>query len=228
MKLIDKIADRAIELLGLDFDVDFRTEENHISQIRPHLFLGARPTAEHLATLKQLNVTHVVSCLEEKHRSKVSFLDSDFETLFFPIRDSVTSDIDELFPQFFDFAESSRAGHLFVHCQVGVSRSTTLVLALLMRRERKSFYDAFKDVRSKRGHVLPNIGFASQLQRFEQRESIDSGDPSSLVRYLKEACCVPVEHDFLHEMLLKHNHDAVAALSAIFPDEFPRVIQGMR
>ena len=52
-------------------------------------------------------------------------------------------DIAEAFSQFFDFAAAATASDpeakLFVHCEVGVSRSATLVIALLMKTDGTTF-----------------------------------------------------------------------------------------
>jgi protein-tyrosine phosphatase len=169
--ILDKLADRVLSRLGLglDFSVDLR--ESFFSQITPTLYLGARPNRERVQELKGAGVTHVVSCLMEDERSQMAFLQQDFHHLFLGVHDGMHRDIAGMFSQFFDFAAAAAASDpkakLFVHCEVGVSRSAALVIALLMKTEGMSFFDAFCRVRSKRFQVLPNIGFASQLQRLE-------------------------------------------------------------
>jgi hypothetical protein len=119
---------------------------------------------------------------------------------------------------------------LFVHCEVGVSRSATLVTALLMKTEGLSFFEAVSEVRSKRNQVLPNIGFASQLQRLEHELEPSSVNrvPSSLAQYLHQICNAPVEIDLLQSALERHDYDAPAALQTVFGGEIPRVVQGVR
>ena len=93
-----------------------------------------------------------------------------------------------------------------------------------------SFFDAFCRVRAKRFQVLPNIGFASQLQRLEhelQPRSV-TRVPSSLAQYLHRICNAPVEIELLQSALERHRYDAAAALRTIFGGEIPRVVQGVR
>lgn len=54
-------------------------------------------------------------------------------------------------------------GTVLVHCQAGISRSSTIVTAYLMRRNGISREEAFEMVRRVRGHVKPNAGFWDQL-----------------------------------------------------------------
>ena len=229
MTILGKIADRVIALLGLDFDPEIGLQTDHANRIRDDLYLGSRPTPQHVQTLKEYGVTHVVSCLEERERDGVAFLQREFQTLFLPARDSIDENIASTFPTLFEFASEIAHGEaLFIHCQAGVSRSATLAIALLIERERRPFFETFVDVRSRRSRALPNIGFASQLERFEQERVTNTNELSSLTRYLCEMCHAPVEKQLLQTMLENHDYDAFSAISAIFGDDFPRVIQGVR
>jgi protein-tyrosine phosphatase len=231
---LHKLADRLLSRLGLglDFSVDLR--ESFFSEINGTLYLGARPNQERVQELKGAGVTHVVSCLVEDDRSQMAFLQQDFHHLFLGVHDGMQQDIAGTFAQFFDFAAAAAASDpdakLFVHCEVGVSRSATLAIALLMKTEALSFFDALCRVRSKRFQVLPNIGFASQLQRLEhelQPHTVASA-PSSLAQYLHRVCNAPVEIEVLQSALERHQYDAPAALRTIFGGEIPRVVQGVR
>ncbi|MFW2387985.1 MAG: dual specificity protein phosphatase family protein [Polyangiales bacterium] len=232
--ILDKLADRLLARLGLglNFSVDLR--ESFFSEINRALYLGARPNQERVQELKGAGVTHVVSCLMEDDRSQMAFLQQDFHHLFLGVHDGMHQNIAETFSQFFDFAEaatnSDANAKLFVHCEVGVSRSATLVIALLMKTETMSFFDALCRVRSKRFQVLPNIGFASQLQRLEHelQPSSVASVPSSLAQYLHQVCNAPVEIEVLQSALERHGYDAPAALRTIFGGEIPRVVQGVR
>ena len=234
MKALGKLADRVLSRLGLsaDFSVDLR--ERFFTEITPTVYLGARPNGERVQELESAGVTHVVSCLKEEERSEMAFLQQDFDHLFLGVHDGIHQDITGTFSQFFEFAEaattSDTEAKLFVHCEVGVSRSPTLVTAWLMKTEGLSFFDAVHRVRSKRFQVLPNIGFASQLQRLEHelQPSSVANAPSSLARYLHGICNAPVEIEILESALERHDYDAPEALRRIFGGEIPRVVQGVR
>jgi len=231
---LGKVADHVLSWLGigLDFSVDLR--QSFFTEITPSLYLGARPTRERVRELKEAGITHVVSCLTDDDRSQMDFLREEFQHLFLGIYDGMDQDIEGTLSLFFDFAAAAMASDsnakLFVHCEVGVSRSATMATALLMKTEGMSFFDALRRVRSKRIQVLPNIGFASQLQRLEHelqpRSATDA--PSSLARYLHQVCNAPVEIEVLQSALEQHDYDAPAALRTIFGGEIPRVIQGSR
>jgi atypical dual specificity phosphatase len=63
----------------------------------------------------------------------------------------------------------NRGGRAVIHCVLGVSRSTSLVLAYLMKYKNMSLKHAFEMVSSKRPCVRPNPGFWRQLIDYEKR-----------------------------------------------------------
>ena len=84
--------------------------------------------------------------------------------LWIPVRDHSTQDLLIHMERACDFIEESMAlGGVLVHCWKGYSRSTTFVIAYLMRRDRRSMEEVLADVRLKR-NVLPNDNFKVQLK----------------------------------------------------------------
>lgn len=59
-------------------------------------------------------------------------------------------------------------GKVLVHCNAGVSRSSTLVIAYIMKYEQKRFNDAYMQVKSQRSSIRPNDGFERQLREYEK------------------------------------------------------------
>jgi protein-tyrosine phosphatase len=50
-------------------------------------------------------------------------------------------------------------GKVLVHCNAGVSRSSTFVIAYIMKFESLDFDSAFNKVRSVRPSIRPNVSF---------------------------------------------------------------------
>ena len=65
-------------------------------------------------------------------------------------------------------------GPVLVHCAAGVSRSASMVICYLMRRDRTSFSKTFSYVKSKRRVICPNDGFIDCLLKEELRLGIRS------------------------------------------------------
>ncbi len=221
--------DRLLRLVGLDFDLDLHSEP--FDRITAQLYLGGRPRPEGVGALKAAGITDVVSCLPASERDAMAFLERDFRARFIPVHDGIHEDLSEALPAFFAaLSEAGADGRLLVHCEVGVSRSATLAVAHVMRSTGSRFYEAFCSVRACRPQILPNIGFASQLQRFELAHHPRRGasELASLTRYLHEVCNVPGEARVVQAALEAHDFDAYAAIRSIFDGEVPRVVQGVR
>ncbi|XP_042370482.1 dual specificity protein phosphatase 19-like, partial [Plectropomus leopardus] len=58
-------------------------------------------------------------------------------------------------------------GVVLVHCNAGVSRSSSIVIGYLMLREGLSFDDAYGQVKLARPSIRPNAGFYRQLQSYK-------------------------------------------------------------
>lgn len=63
---------------------------------------------------------------------------------------------------FFSLSFIYNLGKVLVHCQMGISRSSTCAIAYLMINKKMSAADAIRTVRLRRD-ILPNVGFLEQL-----------------------------------------------------------------
>ena len=55
---------------------------------------------------------------------------------------------------------------ILVHCAAGVSRSSSFVIAYLMRDEKLPYHKAFDKVKAARKWANPNSGFRRQLIQY--------------------------------------------------------------
>lgn len=60
-----------------------------------------------------------------------------------------------------------QGGGVLVHCNAGVSRSATLVIAYIMKYQKLRFEHALDKVKSVRPSVKPNDGFLKQLRDYD-------------------------------------------------------------
>ncbi len=224
-----RAVDRVLGWVSVDLDVE--ALDRRFSPIRPGLMLGSIPGPADIPELRAAGITHVVSCLAETRRPKVAFLSDDFEQLFLDLDDTIDQDMTGALDQFGRFIASvDTNGGVLVHCRAGVSRSSSLVVAHVMATEGRSFIDAYREVRAARIRALPNVGFASQLQRLEHilEPSRRDLEVSSLAQYLHEFCAVPGEIGPLEAALQASGFDGPTALRELFGGDIPRVVQGIR
>lgn len=88
--------------------------------------------------------------------------------LYIKLNDTSGEDIISHFERAIAFIKGNDSGKTLIHCRAGISRSSTIVMAFLMREQRWSLNQAFTFVKSKRKCVAPNFGFLGQLQKFEE------------------------------------------------------------
>lgn len=150
------------------------------------LFLGGFDNARSREQLDLLGITHVLNMAEE--------LDNVFEAvegqtaegsagsggqcsairyLKINVGDTVhdAANLASHLSRVLDWIEcvrtESASNKVLVHCNLGISRSSTVVIAWLMRHYRRRYEDCFVYVRSMRCFISPNRAFIEQLKIFE-------------------------------------------------------------
>ena len=175
-----------------------------ISEIEPHLFIGNVSSSMNRDTLRDNDITAIVSLLDGPYAKwnnpENRKLVPQAHHLFVPCLDNSTMDILARMSDICDFIdrqlgnpgparssssislerhvqeehsnkpieEPSRASVL-VHCQLGVSRSSAVVIAYLMRKHRKGLDSTLCEVKEKR-KIKPSENFLDQLRVWEAVE----------------------------------------------------------
>eukprot|EP01083_Nonionella_stella_P177584 624619_1 len=146
--------------------------------IPDELYLGNSRNAADGDTLKALGITHIVNVTSNV---KNLFEADGIEYLQCVIEDSPKANINQFFEETIQFINGALADanhhKVFVHCQAGISRSASIVIAYIMNtrghgtRGIPKFEDALAFVRERRPMVHPNDGFTMQLMEYETRTS---------------------------------------------------------
>ena len=71
---------------------------------------------------------------------------------------------------------------VLVHCSSGISRSSTIVIAYLMKHRKLSLESAYDKVFRSRPIIVPNDGFFRALQRFQTQLLGIESPPDVLAR----------------------------------------------
>ena len=133
------------------------------------LYLGNIGAAEDVKNLKKLNIKAVLTVA-----AGTSFMKYDKETVenhkVIPAEDFESFDLSVFFEQAIDFIEENlKKTNVLVHCFAGVSRSSSIVIAFLMRKNAWKFEETLKFVRERRKCAYPNSSFGKQLKEFEKK-----------------------------------------------------------
>lgn len=139
--------------------------DNTPALITEHLYVGSQDcTAENV--LVQHDIRHVLS-LGVKVPLKIDY--KYIDCLDLPEID-VRPLLGKSLPYLRDCVLLKQ--NVLVHCNAGVSRTSTVAIGYLMQYENMSFDEAHKLVKTKRPAVRPNDGFRKQLEQLKPGELI--------------------------------------------------------
>ena len=130
--------------------------------IKDKLYLGNYYSATQKEELKKRGVTHILMVGYLLHE----FYPNDFEYGNIEIEDDERENIFKYFYTSINFIENSKI--CYVHCQAGISRSASIVIAYVMYKLKINFDEALKYVKDKREYIYPNNGFSLQLKDLDK------------------------------------------------------------
>jgi Leucine-rich repeat (LRR) protein len=133
--------------------VTYSWEDSIPSQVLDNVFLGGSCQAQNRRGLKTLGITHIINAA---YVTPDQYFPEEFAYLILNWEDHVKQPILNDLPKCFEFIEkSTQKGKVFVHCQAGVSRSASVVIAWLMYKRQLNFEEALTIVRRARPLVEP-------------------------------------------------------------------------
>ncbi|KAL4462615.1 hypothetical protein ABPG74_000445 [Tetrahymena malaccensis] len=96
--------------------------------------------------------------------------EDNIQHLMIDIEDNTTYDIGKDFETTFDFIDTNlQKGNVLIHCEKGVSRSPTIAIAYIMRKEKKILSYVLAKIKEKRKVVEPNGGFIYHLEKYNKQ-----------------------------------------------------------
>lgn len=130
------------------------------------LYLGAKGVTGDMEKLNGLGVGYIVNCTEDPPAEYPSHI----KYLHVAVGDTANDDISKYFIVSSDFIEQARESgkSVLVHCTMGMSRSSSIVLAYLVRHQGMTLAQALVHVKERRPVTSPNPGFMQQLVEFER------------------------------------------------------------
>lgn len=134
--------------------------DNVPAKIISFLYLGSQDCCDEIV-LKTYNISNVLSIGVRPHICYDNVSYKFVECLDLPDSD-LRRTLDDCIPYIKTCLENEQ--NVLVHCNAGVSRSSSVVIGFLMLERRLSFSHAFALVKSARKCIKPNFGFEKQLR----------------------------------------------------------------
>lgn len=138
---------------------------NGMTRLVPSLYVGNLKDSIDDIQLNKNKITHIVS-IHDKPKTKLP----NREYLCIEADDVDEYDITQHFQICCKFIHDARllSGNVLVHCESGVSRSITIIIAYLLIVTEHSWSDILTGLRQVRPSATPNNGFKKQLQAFQE------------------------------------------------------------
>ena len=129
-----------------------------IDKITDKIYLGSKDGLKEEDYLKKENINNILSIMDSAPINK------NINQKIINLGDLYCENIIKYFKECIEFIEKS--DKVFIHCECGVSRSATIVIAYLMYKYKLNFNDAYLYVKKIRPEIDPNNGFRKQLNIF--------------------------------------------------------------
>lgn len=107
------------------------------------IFLASQDVAQDKSLLDTYEITHILNLAPGVPNA----FEDDFNYKKFEVLDIPETDITQYFDECIDFIqEGIQRGNCLVHCNAGVSRSTAICCAYLMKQKKMKYKDALATV----------------------------------------------------------------------------------
>ena len=155
---------------GLRSRKEYQMAQHEAQLITDGLFLGPHQVAQSREALEGLQVNSVLSVLGENQ---------DFDKVAVPPQNKIWVQVtdrveaeDDMRAALPDAVQQLGAWDVeekktLVHCQSGISRSATVVIAFMMKHRGMKLMEAYRAVWERRPAINPNDGFFRVLQDYE-------------------------------------------------------------
>ena len=133
-----------------------------INEVCAGVYISDFSSACNVNELKKNGITHIVTAIAgvgEMYPDEFKYFTAD-------VCDRPHSEINKYFDECSEFIDSAitKGGKVLVHCKCGVSRSTTLIAAYLIKKKNYSTNGAIETIKKCRSCIQANDGFLKQLQ----------------------------------------------------------------
>ncbi|XP_050537586.1 dual specificity protein phosphatase 19 [Daktulosphaira vitifoliae] len=141
--------------------VDTKPDLN-VGKVFEFLYFGSQDAAADLSILKSLKISHIISLGVPVPKYKGYIYKS------IDIYDLPTFELSSIIKECIQYIEDihNLGNRVFIHCNAGISRSPSIVIAFVMKYLKMDFNEAFKYVKKTRPNIKPNDGFIVQLKNY--------------------------------------------------------------
>jgi protein-tyrosine phosphatase len=140
-------------------------------KIFDRIYIGPAGAAKNAKWLKKAGITHILDCgsMNRNH---------ELDHIHYLKWEDMDDDPREWLPIYFAHShefidKGNRSGGILIHCECGISRSTSILMSYLIAKHGFEVDTALDLVRAKRDIANPNAGFMKQLRLYEKIKKME-------------------------------------------------------
>lgn len=154
------------------------------NEIEEHVYLGDKNAAHSMDFLVNYNIKRVLTL--RQFAIKMNLRKKDIVYKHIEICDNGLEDILSSFDDCFKFINDGQKNgeNVLIHCHLGISRSSSVVIAFMMKKYSHSRDMSLQSVRLKRVCSQPNTGFNQQLLLWQKMSYKLIGDNHEYRQFL--------------------------------------------
>ena len=142
--------------------INFTINKINMTEIVPRVFIGNAENARNLNWLQKHKISHIVNATVEVPNYYISrFSYHNMNMIDLPIQ-SLSPKIQKAYT-YINNALENPYNRVLIHCNAGVSRSSSTLIYFLMKKYNLSFLQAYQYVKNVYPKANPNSGFLEEL-----------------------------------------------------------------
>lgn len=142
----------------------------YAANINEYMFLGSATESSYLEGLQKHNITHILNVADDVDNSfNDKFIYCNLNVKDFGKDEGISRVFTEAAKFITTARETNTDAKILVHCYMGVNRSVSVVLAILMILEKLSLRDAWIKVKKARKMANPQMDNIRQLIEYEKK-----------------------------------------------------------
>ncbi|CAG9328227.1 unnamed protein product [Blepharisma stoltei] len=136
-----------------------------INKVIPGILIGNYDAASNIVLLQHHQITHILIVgegLAQRFPNQYTYKQIN-------IYDLASCNIHQYFEECSEFIQNcvKQKGKILIHCDTGISRAPTILIAYLMKTKNIGFTQALELLKKKHPEAQPNNGFVSQLVQYQ-------------------------------------------------------------
>ncbi|OMJ89281.1 hypothetical protein SteCoe_8578 [Stentor coeruleus] len=138
----------------------------NMHKVNEYIYIGNRRASEDIKTLTSERIVKILQLLDFYIPNEREY---DIEIKFIQIEDSETQTLEYILPEALRFIHNAVLNRqkILIHCNAGVSRSGSILVAYLMASNKIDYKQALRMAKNSRPCIDPNPGFAKQLNSLD-------------------------------------------------------------